>query len=328
MKHVIIGGDGFVGRYLARELIARGEKVVVASLSQSELDIYDKADFLRTDVRDPAQVAALPIEPADIVYHLAARMLMPILPRAQRQACMYSTNYHGTENVLKHLYEHRCTKLVYFSTDMVYGRSKLIPKSEDHPRRPLGPYGGSKLASEKLCESYRDRGINITIFRPRLIMGPGRLGILGRLFRLIELHLPVPVIGNGSNYYQFISVFDCVSAAVAAVDRGLPNSAYNLGSLDPPIVRDLLKQLIDKAGSRSFVLRAPGRLVKPVLGLLDRVGLSLMDPEQFLIADEDCVVDVSRAESELGWRPRYRDDDMLYSAYLEYKKLRAVCTTD
>jgi dTDP-glucose 4,6-dehydratase len=323
VKHLIIGGDGFIGRHIARNLIARGEEVVVADQIRSELDVYDNAGFVCTDVSDPAQLMVLPVDAGDIVYHLAARLLIPIMPRAQRQARLYAINYRGTENVLRYVFERGCTKLAYFSTDMVYGRSPVVPKTEDHPRQPLGPYGGSKLASEKLCETYRDKGMSISIFRPRFVVGPGRLGILNRLFRLIELHLPVPVIGNGNNHYQFISVFDCATAVIAAVERGLPNSAYNLGSLDPPRVNDLLKRLIKEAGSHSFLLHTPGALVKPVLALLDRVGFPLMDPEQYLIADENCILDVSKAERELGWRPRYRDEDMLYAAYQEYKNSRA-----
>ena len=233
MKHVIIGGDGFVGRHLARLLIERGEEVLIGGLTRSDLDIYRTARSCASTSATPAEVATLPIEPDDVVYHLAARMLVPIMPRAERHFYFHSVNYLGTENLLRVVHERGCSKVVYFTTDMVYGRTQAMPKTEDHPRAPLGPYGGSKLASEKLCESYREKGMNVAIFRPRLIIGPGRLGILARLFRLIEPNLPVPVIGNGKNHYQFISVFDCASAALAAADRGVPNGAYNLGSLEP-----------------------------------------------------------------------------------------------
>jgi dTDP-glucose 4,6-dehydratase len=322
VKHVIIGGDGFLGRNLARALVEqRGEQVVIASLHKSDdLDIYRTVPFVPVDITRPEEVAALPIGPDDIVYHFAARLLVPIVRRSQRHDYFWSVNYHGTENMLRHAHERGCRRVVYFTTDMVYGHTRTMPKQEDHPREPLGPYGASKVASERLCEAYRERGMNITIFRPRLIIGPGRLGILAKLFRLIDLNLPVPVIGDGRNHYQFVSVYDCVSASLAAVDRGVPNAAYNLGSLDPPTVRGLLTKLIEAAGSRSFVLPTPAGLVKRVLAGLDLLGLPLMDPEQYLIADETCVVDVSKAERELGWRPRYRDDEMLLAAYREYKR--------
>jgi dTDP-glucose 4,6-dehydratase len=324
MKHVIVGGDGFVGRHLARLLADRGEQVLIAGIRQSDLDIYARVPFVPVDVTRPEEVAALPVEADDVVYHLAARMLVPIKPRPERHEWFFSVNHRGTENLLRHVHERGCTRFVYFTTDMVYGRTRSVPKTEDHPRDPLGPYGGSKHASEQACERYRERGLRVTIFRPRLIIGPGRLGILARLFRLIDLGLPVPVIGNGRTHYQFISVFDCASAAAAAADKGVPNAAYNLGSLDPPTVDALLKGLIREAGSRSFLLHAPAGLVKPVLGALDWIGLPLMDPEQYLIADEDCIVDVSKAERELGWRPHYRDDDMLLAAYREYRGQRVM----
>ena len=86
-------------------------------------------------------------------------------------------------------------------------------------------------------------------------------------------------------------------------------------------MRELLDRLIKAAGSRSFIVPTPAGLVKRVLATLDVLGLPLMDPEQYLIADEQCVLDVSKAARELGWRPRYRDEDMLLAAFQEYKRL-------
>ncbi len=206
---------------------------------------------------------------------------------------------------------------------MVYGHTKTTPRYEDHPREPLGPYAKSKLASEKLCESYRERGMNITIFRPRMILGPGRLGILENLFRLIDANLPVPLIGNGTNHYQFISVFDCVSAVLCALEKGVPSGTYNLGSKDPPTVNKLLGDLIREVRSKSFLVRTPAGLVKRTLTILDFLGFPLLDPEQYLIADETCVLDVSKAERELGWQPGYRDEDMLIAAYKDYRSSKS-----
>src|SRR5262249_25464405 len=133
-------------------------------------------------------------------------------------------------------------------------------------------------------------------------------------------NFPVPMIGSGRNQYQFISVYDCASAALAAWRVGLPNSEYNLGSDDPPTVRDLLTRLIREAGSRSFLLPTPAWLVKGALTALDWINLPLMDPEQYFIADEVCILDTSRAKRELGWQPRCSDEDMLLAAYREYQR--------
>jgi dTDP-glucose 4,6-dehydratase len=127
------------------------------------------------------------------------------------------------------------------------------------------------------------------------------------------------MIGSGRNPYQFISVFDCAADARAAFKAGVPNEAYNLGSLNPPPVKKLLGDLIRHAGSRSLLLPTPGWAVKRTLDLLDLLNLPIMDPEQYLIADEVCVLDVSKAGRELGWVPQFRDEDMLIAAYKEYR---------
>lgn len=320
MKHVIVGGDGFVGRHIARQLIARQEEVVVYDINKSDLDIYKTVPFFRLDITDREAFNTMDIGPDDMVYSMAARMLDPILPWWKRKAFFWPVNYIGVRYLLEHMSRRNCARLVHFTTDMVYGYMTRNPQDEDHPRKPLGPYGESKRLSEDLCESYRARGMRISMFRPRLIIGPGRLGILRKLFWLVDRHLPVPMIGNGANRYQFISVFDCASAAICAYDKGVPNSVYNLGSKNPPTVAALLAALVKDAGSRSVLLKTPAALVKLALNALEFVGLPLMDPEQYLIADEDCIVDISRGERELGWVPRYSDRDMLIQAYREYRQ--------
>jgi dTDP-glucose 4,6-dehydratase len=84
-------------------------------------------------------------------------------------------------------------------------------------------------------------------------------------------------------------------------------------------VRALLGRLIKEARSRSVLVPTPAPLVKFTLSALDRVNLPIMDPEQYLIADEECLLDTSKAKRELGWQPRFNDADMLAAAYREYR---------
>lgn len=319
MRHIIFGGDGFVGRYLAPLLLADGHEVIVADIVKSDLAHYDKAQFIHTDVTEPDAIARLNIQPDDMVYNLSAKMLSPLQVRAKRHDFFFPVNYYGTENIIKAMAAAGATRLVHFTTDMVYGHTYSWPQTEEHPVAPLGEYGWSKLKTEELAAEWRTKGINITLFRPRLIIGPGRLGILEKLFKLIDYNLPVPMIGSGKNPYQFISVFDCASAAYAAYKAGVPNEVYNLGSLNPPPVRKLLGDLVKHAGSKSILLPTPAWAVKRTLDFLDWLNKPLMDPEQYLIADEMCVLDVSKGERELGWVPQYRDEDMLIAAYSEYR---------
>jgi dTDP-glucose 4,6-dehydratase len=317
MKHFILGGDGFVGRHLAADLLGLGQEVVVADIVKSPLGIYDRVPFIRLDITDKSFRRSTP-GARRCRYNLAARMLSPITRRPPG-AAFWPVNYDGVERILEHMEASGCRQLVHFTTDMVYGHVSSVPQTEAAPCAPLGEYGRSKLATEELCRRYRDLGMSISIFRPRLIIGPGRLGILVKLFKLIDAGLPVPMIGSGRNQYQFISVYDCASAAVAAWRAGLPNAEYNIGSDDPPLVRDLLTRLIREADSRSFLLPTPASLVKAVLMALDWINLPLMDPEQYLIADEACILDTSKAKRELAWKPLYNDEHMLLAAYREYR---------
>lgn len=319
MRHIVFGGDGFVGRHLAPKLIADGEEVIVADIVKSDLAHYGNVNFVACDVTDPKSVAAVGIKADDMVYNLSAKMLSPLQVRAKRHDFFFPVNYFGTENIIKAMDRAGAKRLVHYTTDMIYGHTYVWPQTEEHPAAPLGEYGMSKLKTEELAAEWRLRGMNISLFRPRLIIGPGRLGILEKLFKLIDYNLPVPMIGSGKNPYQFISVFDCAEAARAAWKAGVPNEAYNLGSLNPPPVRKLLGDLVKFAQSRSILLPTPAWAVKRTLDLFDWMNMPIMDPEQYLIADEMCVLDVSKAERQLGWVPQYRDEDMLIAAYKEYR---------
>ena len=320
MKHVIFGGDGFVGRILAAKLVAEGENVIVADINRGDCPHYDKCEWVHLDVTKPEDFDQIKLGKADAIYNLSAKMLSPIVTRAERHEFFWPVNYNGTVNILEAMKRGGAKNLVHFTTDMIYGHTYTYPQTEEHPANPLGEYGLSKWKTEELAEEWRAKGFNISIFRPRLIIGPGRLGILEKLFKLIDWNLPVPMIGSGKNPYQFISVFDCADAAYLAWKAGFPNEAYNLGSKSPPPVRKLLKRLINEADSKSILLPTPGWAVKRTLDLLDLVSMPLMDPEQYLIADEECILDCSKAERDLGWKARYSDDDMLVAAYKEYRE--------
>ena len=322
MKHIIFGGDGFLGTELTKKLVERGEKVLICDEKQTpEFGNYDLpgVEFIKMDVTIPDTFTPIKAEDGDIVYHFAARLLVPILPRAQRQDYFWQALYVGTQNVFNWMEEQGLFNLIYYTTDMVYGHTVIHPRTEDHPCAPIGPYGEAKYQTEKLCDEYRQKGFNITLFRPRLIIGHGRLGILEKLFKLVDMNLPVPTIGNGKNFYQFISVGDCAEACLAAIEAGFPNENYNLGSSNPPTVNELLGTLIKEANSKSILIPTPAFAVKAVLAFLDRIGKPIMDPEQYLIADETCVLDCSKAEKELNWVPTEDDTSMLLIAYRDYR---------
>jgi nucleoside-diphosphate-sugar epimerase len=313
MRHVITGGSGFTGRYLANFLLRRGDDVVLFDRRPPSFD--HTAVFIQGDATVAGDLDRIGLRPGDVVYHLAARQFADAVPRVNRTAWFEAVNVAGTREVLAAMARGGANKLVFFSTDMTYGVPQSTPVAPSHPQRPIGPYGTSKMRAEALIRAARKEGIAATIFRPRLITGPGRLGILERLFRLIRAGLPVPLIGRGANRYQMVSVEDCVTAAARAVDRGCPPGPFNLGSASPPTTRMLLEAVIQHANSRSVLIPVSAAPLKATLAALDFAGLTLMYPEQFGIADLDILLDTSATRSELGWEPSIDDVAAMTAAY-------------
>ncbi len=318
MRHVVFGGNGFTGLHLVRSLRQRGEDVLAVDKDDTGAAQAAGASFIKADVTDPTEMSAIRLGRDDAVHHMAARQYHLSVPRTGQNAYFAAVNTEGTRAVLELMRRDGCERLIFFSTDMVYGLPQAVPIPPSHPRNPIGPYGRSKMLAEDLCRTARSEGVRATIFRPRMIIGPGRLGVLAKLFRLIRAGLPVPLIGDGSNRYQMVSVFDCVAAALAAVAHDFPNAEFNLGSDSPPTVRQLLNGLIADVGSRSRLIGTPGRLVKAVLAVLERAGLPLMYREQYLIADVNYLVDIGATKRDLGWQPRHNDSEMIAAAYREF----------
>jgi dTDP-glucose 4,6-dehydratase len=324
VRHVVTGSSGFVGRFLVSALLGQGKAVVNYDLVDDAMDRPQAAagdrTFVAGDIRRAKDLDQLGLGPKDVVYHLAARQFTSAVPLAGRDRWFAEVNVEGTRALLEAMRRGGAHRLVFVSTDMTYGLPRHLPVAPDHPQRPLGPYGASKVAAEALIRAAPD--LSATIFRPRLITGAGRLGILSRLFELIRLGLPVPMIGRGDNRYQMISVQDCVLAMQLAVDKGCPQGPFNLGSQSPPTTAELLRALIAHAKSRSVLMPVPSGLLKPVLHALDRAGLTLLYPEQFNIAGADILLDTTTTRDVLGWVPSVGDIVAMKQAYDVFLKTR------
>lgn len=316
-RHVITGGAGFLGERLAAALTARGERVTVFDQVAPRTTV---GEVVLGDVASADDLARLRLGRDDVVHHLAARQFHGAVPRHDRDGWFAAVNVAGTRALLAAMRAGGAHQLLFVSTDMTYGVPVHTPVPPSHQQVPIGPYGRSKVGAERLIAAAADEfGLRATVFRPRLIAGAGRLGILAKLFRLIALGLPVPMIGSGRNRYQMIAVEDCVAALIRAADRGLPPGPFNLGSSGPPTVRELLRSLIARAGSRSVVLPTPARLVQRTLATMDRAGVPLLYPEQFAIADADYVLDTAATRAALDWSPSRRDADILFDAYRHFR---------
>ena len=325
MRHILIGGNGFVGRETVRLLQEQGEDgVVVVDLPESftahPAQPSDRIEYVTADIADPGSLDRIELAPEDVVHHLATRLITPNNPRFGRDQFFRHCAVDGTAQILEWMKRQKNRNLVFWSTDMVYGPALQIPRTEAHPRHPFGPYGRSKVAAEDLVSTAVKAGdIGCTVFRPRLILGAGRLGIFELLFRTVDRGRPIPLIGAGTNRFQFVSVTDCARATILAARKGCPSAIFNLGNDNSPIVIDLLTDFLQQVGSSSRLIRTPAVVTKSVLRLLNLVKVAPMDPEQYEIADLEVALDTTAVKRDLGWYPSQTDGELLLAAYRAYK---------
>jgi dTDP-glucose 4,6-dehydratase len=304
-KILVIGGMGFVGRNIN---ISRDDYYLYS------LDIvHDKGiDNLYTkhfkgDICSlEGQSLVKGVSPEILVVLAGRQFLSPPQKRKERETS-FKLNTEIAHSILRICTETpSIQKVIYVSTDMVYGKSSDDVISEENIPKPIGPYGRSKLDAEKILSSLQ---CNLVILRPRLIIGPGRTGTVELLSKFIRLGLPIPIIGNGENRYQMISVFDLWSAIEILIE-GKVSGIYNIGSDNPPTLNKLLPNSLASLNKKNKICKLPNKPTEALLRILDFIGISPLAPEQFEIAGLNCLLDTSKIKS-IGWTPRYSDEQML-----------------
>lgn len=315
-RHVLItGAAGLLGGALLRGLSGLGHAVRGMDVRPLDEGPLHDSEFLHGSLLD-ADMCRRVCDGVDTVVHAAALQHGPAMPRWGRRR-FFDTNVRMTGNLIDAAIDRRVGHIVMVSSDMIYGIPHGHAFRETDTPSPIGPYGRSKLASEAACDAARQRGLRVTVLRPRLIIGPGRVGVLKRLFDRIRMGRCVPLIGDGRNRYQMVSVAD-VSAACRLAVETRAEGVFNLGSDAPIPVLDMIRDLCRRAGSASRVRPTSARWVHAALWTLQLARLSPLTPEQFRIANVDYVLDTSRAREKLGWMPRDSDTEMLWQAYQSY----------
>ena len=321
-RWVLIGGAGLTGLKIAEELIEMNiskSNIIIADLKNSLSKINLQVALIECDI---SKNIIPKFKKDDVIIHLAARQYHTKIPKRNQLDWFREVNVVGTKNIINQCIKFNVKGLIYFSTDMVYGIPNYIPLNSAHPKTPIGPYGKSKLEAEMICIESRKRGLPITILRPRLIMGKGRLGIMEKLFKAISLNRPVPLIGRGNNCYQMVSVEDCSKAAILSVKHNFPNCELNLGSEVGPNIKKLLNFLIHTVNSKSILIPLPAFPLKIILTILEKIGLPILHKEQYKIADKNYIVDISDTYSKIRWKPKQSDTDMIVEAYKHWKNIQ------
>lgn len=277
MRAVVTGGAGFIGSHVAEALLARGDEVtVIDNLSSGKREnVPAGASLLEHDVREPLEVDA------HVVFHLAAQADVRVSVDDPRYDA--EVNVLGTIRVLEAA-RAAGARVVFASTGgAIYGECER-PAREDDPRRPLAPYGTSKLCGEEYLSMYnrlhRTRHVSLrygNVYGPR--QDPhGEAGVVAIFFNRLRDVQPLTVFGDGRQTRDYVYVGDVARATLLALDRD--GGVFNVGTGRETSVLDLAELCGRAAGVQPELDFAP-----PRAGELQR---SSLDP--------------SLAERELGFR--------------------------
>jgi nucleoside-diphosphate-sugar epimerase len=322
MKHALVtGGAGFFGSLLKKHLLSIGWKVVSIDLQKDE-DTQEHFTAIQGDIRNRELMRKLFSENRfDAVFHCAA-----ILAHAVKDKdFLWSCNVDGTQSVVDHCKEFGVRKIVFTSTNCLWGEPIGKPVTEEEQPKPIEIYGKSKWEAEKILLSDTEK-LDVVIFRCPTIIDAGRLGLLAILFEFIDEGRKVWVVGGGDNKYQFIYAQDLIAACLKAVDyKG--SGIFNIGSDDVKSFKEVYDHVITQAGTGARVASLPRGPTIFAMKIAYALGLSPLGPYQYKMIAESFEFDTSKIKRELHWNPTLKNEDMLYKSYQFYRENRSKLKT-
>ncbi|HEY0089150.1 MAG TPA: GDP-mannose 4,6-dehydratase [Candidatus Lokiarchaeia archaeon] len=179
-KVLVTGANGFIGSHLTEHLINLGAKITVlleynpnnylGHLKFLQKNMLSEMEQILGDIRDPELIKKI-VKGKDTIFHLGALVSIPysfINPRE-----VFEVNAEGTLNILLAARDQEVNKIVTTSTSEVYGTALYTPIDENHPLQAQSPYAASKIAADKIAESfYKTYNLPVAIIRPFNTYGP------------------------------------------------------------------------------------------------------------------------------------------------------------
>ena len=287
MNLIVTGGAGFIGSHLTKYLIKKGHNVsVIDSLRRGSFDnlkeIKDQIDFQEIDILDYEKMKNI-VKNADGIFHQAA---LGSVPQSFKEPEEYHrVNAIGTENVLK-LAKEFGFKVVYASSSSVYGNQDKFPIKEDAEKKPLNPYGQSKLESEQFAKKYADVGVKVIGLRYFNVFGigqnPNYAGVVPKFIERLIQHKPPIIYGDGNQLRNFTFVDDVVEANVLAFENKIEHEFMNIATGVMTSVKELA----------AIMIRLSGLSIEPIYEKAREGDI------------EKSQADISLAKNLINWVPK------------------------
>ena len=241
MKALVTGAAGFIGSHLSGALLDRGANVVgVDAFSDYYRRALKERNLDENLRRERFQFIEAWIQEADLdrlldgvthVFHLAAQA--GVRKSWGKDFKTYTVNnVDATQMLLEACVNRPLTKFVHASSSSVYGDRVPIPMREDALPQPVSPYGVTKLAAEQLGHLYQmNFGVPTVAMRYFTVYGPRQRPDMAfnKFIRAAIKDEPITLYSDGEQTRDFTYVADAVAATMAAGDRGVPGTAYNIG---------------------------------------------------------------------------------------------------
>jgi NAD dependent epimerase/dehydratase len=260
---LVTGADGFIGSYLAEQLVAAGARVRALSLYNSfndwgwleQVGCLKEIEVITGDIRDPHFCDEL-TRGIEIVFHLAALIPIPYSYRAPDS--FVDTNVKGTLFLCQAARQNGVKRFIHTSTSEVYGTAQYVPIDEKHPLQPQSPYSATKIGADCMALSfYYSFGFPLIVARPFNTYGPRQSAraVIPSIIVQIANNKSTVSLGTLSTTRDFTYVEDTCRGfiAIAEMEGGGEGEVFHIGSNFEVSIGDLFKLIGEIMGARATV---------------------------------------------------------------------------
>jgi len=250
MRYVVTGGAGFIGSNIVKLLVKKEHEVdIIDNLhtgnKEKIKEVIDKVNFFKIDIRDKNSLEEI-IKNSNGVFHEAALTAVP--ESFEKPQEYHDVNVIGTKNIFE-IAKKENIRVVYASSSSIYGNAKNIPIIENADRKPINPYGQTKLDDEFLAEEFSKNDLSVIGLRYFNVYGTGQTGsyagVITKFLENIKNQKSFTINGNGFQIRDFIHVNDIAKANLVAMESKIKNGFFNIGTGIPTSINDLAKLMIE-----------------------------------------------------------------------------------
>lgn len=262
MKYVVTGGAGFIGNNIVKLLVKKGHNVdIIDNLhtgkKENLKEIFDEINFQRFDIRNKKDLEKI-IKNCDGIFHEAALTAVP--ESFEKPKEYHDVNVIGTKNIFE-IAQKNNIRIVYASSSSVYGDITTSPIKENANRKPINPYGQTKLDDEFLAEEFSKNNLSVIGLRYFNVYGIGQTGsyagVITKFLENIKKQKSFIVNGNGNQVRDFIHVKDVAKANVTAMESKTESGFFNIGTGIPTSINELAKLMIELSNHKHETIHAP-----------------------------------------------------------------------